>query len=284
MNASEITFGIEIETTIPCGSVSVGGYSTGLPVPGLPEGWTAKYDGSIRTGSRRRIGCEFVSPVLSGADGLRQIVEVCRTLQALGARVNRTTGLHVHAGFPADDRKAIERLTTLVANFEQAIYASTGTHSREYGRWCQSVQSVGSAEDHIRHQADQHHGSSSRYRILNLVNLLNGTRPAVEFRAFAGTLNAKKIIAHVRTCLGLVERALTAKRITNWAAKPTASTSPIFRKGGAGQTALTRLFYQLGWIKGRQPHTHGNVTDDDLPSIRDSKRTLIDLAKKYDRS
>ena len=210
--------------------------------------------------------------MLRGADGLRQVQDVCRFLQAAGAKVNQSTGLHVHVGFRGEDAKALDRLITLTANFERAIYASTGTRSRERGRWCGSVQHLGNVETGRR---------GGRYRVLNLTNLLTGTRPAVEFRAFAGTLNAGKIIGYVRLCVGLAERAHKAKRVTDWAAKPTAATSPI-KRAGEGQTHLTRLFYQLGWIKGRQPHTHGDLVGEGLPDMADTKRTLMKLARKYD--
>lgn len=278
MNASEMTFGIEIETTITRGSLVVGGYTRGQQVPGLPEGWTAKYDASIRVGRRDRVGCEIVSPVLRGADGLHQIIEVCRVMRSrYGAQVNSSTGLHVHVGFDRNNRAVLRRLTALVANFEKAIYASTGTKSREMGRWCGSVQRHGDVDRAIEHAGMQ------RYHVLNLTNLMGRGHghATVEFRAFAGTLNPDKIIAHVRQCLAIVERAYTAKRITNWAAKQVAESSPIHRRG-EGQTALTRFFYQVGWIKGRTSHTHGAIEAEGLPTIQQSKRTLMRLARKYD--
>src|SRR4051812_18406587 len=134
MNASEITFGIEIETTIPAGSIPVGGYSNGLPIVALP-GWTAKHDGSIRR-SRGRQGCEFVSPVLKGAEGIRQVNAAVAYIKSIGGRVNASCGVHVHVGFNKSDAVANEKLVTLVANFEKAIYATTGTRSREQGNYC----------------------------------------------------------------------------------------------------------------------------------------------------
>ena len=73
MNASELTFGIEIETTVSqatavLNGLQVGSYSRGQQVPYLPEGWMAKHDGSIQ-GEAGRIGAEIVSPILRGAEG-----------------------------------------------------------------------------------------------------------------------------------------------------------------------------------------------------------------------
>lgn len=270
MNASEITFGIEIETNIPAGAIPVGSYQHGTPVAQLP-GWVAKYDGSIRAG-RRRQGCEFVSPVLRGAEGIEQVIAAVRFIKSIGGRVNASCGLHVHVGFNKSDAAACTKLATLVANFEKAIFASTGTHSREQGGYCRPIQRYGTADNALQV------ARSNRYHVCNFAT----PKPTVEFRAFAGTLNESKIISHIMMAVGMVERAMKAARATNWTAKPVSPTSPIARKGGEGQTALTRLFYQLGWIKGRTDHTYGDVAGRGASAVRTAKKTLMKLARKYD--
>lgn len=273
MNANEITFGVEIETTVPAGTVQVGPHGYGLPIPQLP-GWKADADPSIRTtpGTRGHVACEFVSPVYKGAEGLKQLLADLAVIKGFGAAVNSSCGLHVHVGFDKADAAAVEKLVTLVSNFEKAIYASTGTKSRETGRWCNGVNRYGSAERAVQNAA------FSRYHVLNLST---GGKPTVEFRAFAATLNADKITGHVLMCVGLVERALKAKKATDWTAKQPKESSPIHRNG-EGQTALTRLFYQLGWTKGRQPHAHGDLTSEGTPDLPRVKKELMRLAKKYD--
>jgi hypothetical protein len=270
MNASDITFGIEIETTIPSDSpIRVGPHGAGLPVEGL-NGWLADNDPSIRCGRGRR-GCEFVSPVFKGAAGLRQLIADIRKLQEMGATVNASCGLHIHVGFDKNNREAAEKLATLVSNFEKAIYASTGTKNRERGRWCAGLNRHGAPGVAINRSR------VNRYHVANFGTV----KPTVEFRAFSASLNVEKIVGYVRLCVGMVERALKAKRSTNWTAPAVSPTSPIARNG-EGQTALTRLYYQLGWTKGRQPHTFGDLSGDAIPTIRNSKKTLMKLAKKYD--
>lgn len=275
MNANELTFGVEIETSIPANSnILVGGYysAADLSAQGFPRGWKAKSDGSIRP-ARGHQGCEFVSPILAGADGIASVLATIKKLNEIGARVNASTGVHIHVGWNGD-AKALKRLTTLVANFEKAIYASTGTKSRETGSYCRRISNYGSA--------DNPGLMGTRYHVLNLTNLRPGGKNTVEFRAFAGTLNATKIIGYIRMCLGLVERAHKAKRVTNWAAKPVKESSPIHRSG-AGQTALTRLFYQLGWVKGRTKHVFGDVTAEGAPTPESIRKELMRLAKQYDQ-
>lgn len=272
MNASDLTFGIEIETTLPAGTLPVGGYFTGADVAGLP-GWKAKTDASIR-GSRGRVGCEFVSPVLRGAEGIRAVLHALTVIRGLGARVNASCGFHVHVGFDASNRAGLKRLVTLVANFEKAIFAATGTKGRERGAYCRGLAQHGDSD------AAQQRAGIVRYHVLNLTNLTTNRRPTVEFRAFGGTLNPVKVVGYIKLCLGLVERALKAKRVTNFTAPPTSETSPI-KRGGEGTTALNRLFYQLGWTKGRTDHTYGDVGPVG-PAWKTIKNELIRLAQAYD--
>jgi len=272
MDVNEITFGVEIETTIPHGAVLVGPHGCGLAIPQLP-GWKADGDPSIRTtpATRDHVACEFVSPVLKGADGLRQLLAALAVIKSFGAKVNPSCGLHIHVGFNKADTVAAAKLMTLVANFEKAIFASTGTKKRETGRWSKGLNRYGDVQ-HAR-QNTQH----DRYHVANFAT----NKPTVEFRAFAATLNAAKLVGYVRLCVGLVERALKAKRTTDWTAKAPVATSPIHRDG-EGLTAITRLFYQLGWTKGRQPHVHGDLSGEGLPAIKTSKKELTRLARKYD--
>jgi hypothetical protein len=260
MNANDFTFGIELETTIPAGTVNVGAYHVGSQVLGLPTGWRAMSDGSI-SAPAGRVGCEFVSPVLKGSEGIGQVIFVVKKLKEMGAAVNASTGFHIHVGWNGDD-KALRRLVTLVSNFEDAIFASTGTPNRRNGRWCQSVRRLGSVEAA---------NSVGRYQVLNLTNLRPGGKRTVEFRAFAGTLNLVKILGYIRLCVGLCEKAHKAKRTTKWVAKPTKETSPVHRNG-VGQTALTRLYYDLGWTKGRNNYTFGDLTAPGAPDPKTIKR------------
>jgi hypothetical protein len=226
------------------------------------------------------MAAEIVSPVLKGADGLRQLKAVCDWLNAVGAKVNRSTGFHVHVGFDRRDKAGLRRLVSLVANFEKALYASTGTHSREQGDYCRPVQTDQSYQQAFK-DAVAEAGYLERYHVLNLTNLLGRGKPTVEFRVFAGTTNATKALGYVRLCLGIVEKALAMKKLPKWTAKTPVETSPIHR-AGEGQTALTRLFYSLGWTKGREDHTFGDIPAEEVPTIEASKKELMRLARKYD--
>jgi hypothetical protein len=105
--AEAITFGVELETTIPATSgVVIGGYHFGahvragvstatvLPVhaPGFNGNyWKAERDASIRA-NPGRMACEFVSPILHGGDGVAHLLQFVEWARAIGANVNGSCG------------------------------------------------------------------------------------------------------------------------------------------------------------------------------------------------
>ena len=132
VNPESITFGIEIECYAP--GVQVGGYHAGRSIPGFPAGWNAQADGSLGSG-----GTEIVSPVLKGRDGINQVQAVCEKLNSLNAKVDGRCGFHVHIGFDHTNAEALKRLIYLVANFEKALFAATGTKRREASCYCKGI-------------------------------------------------------------------------------------------------------------------------------------------------
>jgi hypothetical protein len=286
-NLNETTFGIEIEACVPVEKVRefnivVGGYHRGIQVAALPTGWNAQSDNSIACDCGY-VGIEFVSPKLQGEDGIQQVEKVCEWLNSIGAKVNKSTGLHVHIGVAGLDAAALARLIALVSYNEKAIYASTGTKSREQGRYCQTIKhkyrpvtQEKKADNSVLNRLVSH--SHDRYYILNLAPLASGLRQAVEFRAFAGTTNATKVKAYIQLCLALAHKAATSTRMVAWDAKPTKDRE--FAAKGEGFVALTHLLKNLGWIKpGLKPFVCGLIRTEERAEM---VRELTRLADKYD--
>lgn len=297
MNANEITFGIEFETTLPLDDrTPVGMYHHGLQVEWLPEGWKAELDGSIRTaplggawhglGSRpaTRKACEFVSPKLKGSDGLYQVMGALNEIRSRGAQVNESCGLHITVEWNGD-AAALARLISLVANHEKALYASTGTRRREdpqHCRFCKSVKQYGSKE-HAKQRCD-----SDRYHALNLTHLARGQN-RIEFRLFAGTVNTEKVVGYIMMVLGLVELALNTQRCADWIATESGKNYWDHQDAGKGERELARLFYRLNWNRGtyKSAHRFHNRVFGKLEMIADLsnvKKRLTEMARKYDRS
>jgi len=275
VNASDFTFGVEIETTMPHGSVVTGEHGYGIQVEWLPEGWVADSDPSIIANGRK--GCEFVSPVLRGAEGLRQVMQVIKEIRLRGGKVNTSCGLHVHVGYDKTNTAAVGRLINTVAAHEKALYAITGSRGREQGsgsrystNWCKSVKQYGNA------RSAQFAASCDRYHILNIATV----KPTVEFRAFYASLNEKKVAAYIRVCIGLVQKSLMTKRS---AAFGSVSKGPRARRGDIGQAELCRMLQAIGWWRGLgKGKAFGVLEGEGIPSVEESRDEMWRLAKKYD--
>jgi hypothetical protein len=250
-------------------------------VPWLPAGWLADADPSIVPPNSGRFGVEFVSPILDGADGLRQLHAVVAEIKARGGQVNASCGLHVHIDFDKSNKAAKRKLAQLVANHEKALYAVTGTLSRERGvggrygtHWCKSIKQYGSAGRAIRAS------ESDRYHLLNLKT---GRKPTVEFRVFGASLNAVKISAWVRLCVGLVEKAVESSAPVPW--NNPAKAGGLFRTNGAGEKEVARLVFSLGWTyEGFGTRKYGRKKFGALgaDNLDSDVREVLRLARKYD--
>ena len=280
MDAKDLSFGVELETIAPDSAVRndglrIGSYRHGIQVPYLPAGWTAEADGSIDN-SNGGHKCEIVSPILRGEEGLKQVAEVLRTLEAKKHRLNASCGCHVHIGWHRDwPSEALARLVTIVAYVEKGLYAITGTKSRERGRYCGGVRKYGN-DKNAKPNLDR-----DRYHALNLTNLARGTKDTVEFRLWSGSLSVIKVIGWVMVSLGLVERALSGKQMPTWEPKP---LSGGWKKAGPGQSEAERLIGYLAWGKG-YARIHGGKQygwiSDAIPQD-EIKAEFRRLAKKYD--
>ena len=164
---------------------------------------------------------------------------------------------------------------TIVAYAERGLYAITGTKNRERSRYCGGVRKYGNGKD-AKPVLDR-----NRYHALNLTNLANGRSETVEFRVFSGSLSATKVCGWIQVCLGLVERALTAKRTPTWNPKP---LSGGWKKAGEGASEAERLMGYLAWGAG-YARIHGGRQygwiSDAIPQEQ-VKNEFRRLAAKYD--
>lgn len=284
MNANEMVWGIELETTLPAADdTPIGSYHHGCQVPWLPTGWRAERDGSIEAQCMGRKGCEFVSPRLQGHEGLAQVMAAAEAITQRRGKVNHTCGLHVTITFEGD-ANALARLISLVANHEKAIFASTGTHRREENRFTKKIKQYGNQD------AAKQNCERDRYHVLNLTHLARGQK-RIEFRAFAGTLNPTKIAGYIQMCLGLVELAISKTKCSAWSYdKKNPNAKSCWDRPGCGETELNRLFYRLGWTtgwyKGADRHKrYGELksTDGKTADWKTIKAKLMEMAQKYDR-
>lgn len=169
---------------------------------GLPY-WKVITDGSC--------GLEIVSPILSGEDGLQQIEKVCKALNSVGAKVDRTCGLHVHVDARDLNKKQIGRVFLAYARHEK-LFDALMPESRRLSNntYCQSIRNVLNpnwVEEFKKDTLGAYHSYvHSRYRKVNLeAYIVHGT---IEFRQHSGTTEAEKIINWVVLMVGFVEETI----------------------------------------------------------------------------
>jgi hypothetical protein len=268
--ADTIVFGVELETFIPdtCG-VTVGNYHGGTAVAtgSSADGsftaptfgntrWRAERDGSIRADSGHT-PCEFVSPKLSGAHGLEALDQFVGFAKSIGGKVNGSCGCHVTVGIPsvigshqsADIAHFIQKLVRLADFHAWAIYAQTGT-SRHTNTYCPKPNAKTGEATNDLVMAEKNGDGKMRQPVTwaagrGMVNLnkafpSNLRDSAVEFRAFAGTLNRWKVMHHVATCLGLMRKAHEARHVPHYGQK---------KKPANATEAMFRMYKHLGWLE-----------------------------------
>lgn len=270
--ASQIEFGVEIESMIPvnCG-IMVGGYHSGLPVrdairENAPVGsaviqapqfegktWRADRDGSIAC-DPGYMPCEFVSPVLKGEAGIACVRQMIAFIKAIGGKVNRSCGLHITIGLKSvigsceipKVAEYVQKLAHVAQRHAWAIYAQTGTdrHANHYAHTLRLeteslVEQMTQTTDAIRLSTLANQCGRG---MVNFQKAFRGETGAVEFRAFAGTLNESKMLHHIATAFGIARRAVTVQTFGKFNRK----AGKKHQIANAVQ-AIKKMWSALGW-------------------------------------
>ncbi|MER9652477.1 amidoligase family protein [Mesorhizobium sp. M0152] len=233
MPLSTRTFGIELEVIMPWGetrttfAAKLRHYQPSLVIRpaayGAPTSttcWKIQPDSSTGFG-----GCELVSPILFGEHGIAEARRMCDALKAAGAKVNVSTGFHVHFGATGLDLKALKNLAKMYVWFEsffdhvmpKSRRATNNTYTKsnraDFGGY--GTYAVNSSIVMIDAAPDLHAflkvASPERRRKLNLTNLKAGGKGTIEFRQHSGTVDADKVENWVRLLDAFVTKALTTR-------------------------------------------------------------------------
>jgi len=295
--ARRLQWGIELETSIPASSgVPVGGYhqgasvhcgvdaATAMPItaPAFENNrWKAERDGSIRP-EPNHVACEFVSPILHGEVGVTHLLAFVDWANAIGATVNDSCGCHITVGIESvigtDDPKAVSEFIRKLAHISRwharSLYGQTGT-SRHLNHYSHPLfedtgkrmrRLVTSEEERVKAEcADQCGRGMVNFRKAFRRDGYGKFQGVVEFRVFAGTLNAKKILHHLGTVLGLCRRAHEVQCLGGF----TKNKVQIARTANA-VSALAYLHDYLGWIGSKRPVALGlfGALLTELPAMR----------------
>jgi hypothetical protein len=277
--AEAITFGVELETTIPATSgVVIGGYhngsyvragvatTTGLPVhaPGFNGNyWKAERDASIRA-NPGRMACEFVSPILQGGDGVAHLLQFLEWARSIGANVNGSCGCHITVGVKSiigtDDPQAMSEYARKLAHIARwhamSLYGQTGT-GRHLNRYSHTLgDDVGTLVRQMERRTDPSLKSVAARQcgrgMINFQKLFS--HGVIEFRVFAGTLNRHKLMHHLATVLGLCRRAAEVECLGSFSKNKSQA-----KRTATAKDALRFLWDYLGWTGGKRDVALGLV-------------------------
>jgi hypothetical protein len=285
-----LDFGIEIECLVPGSSMSTlssvaQGVASAFTAAGVPcyyagyshartGQWKIVTDSSI-SAPAGFVGLEVVSPPL-GDEGLAQIEIVGRELIRMGARVNKSCGLHVHIGARSMSIPAMKQLVWLYHDYEESIDMLIPPSRRgNLNTYCRSVKltidrrALELARDITQIQRSISGGS--RYVKLNIGAFWkHGT---VEFRQHSGTVDPVKMSKWVILCQQMVD---TAKRTEAESTRQTAaSVDPILARSLA-RAKSRRVIYQAACRPEgvTRPEAQALVGIDKPPSIRVAMQNL----------
>jgi hypothetical protein len=278
VEAMNIRFGVELETKVPrtCG-LAVGGYHVGYPVRSAiatngqqlvaptfhGATWRADRDGSI-TCEANEMPCEFVSPILHGAEGVDSLCRFMDWMSAIGATVDNSCGVHITVGIESvigsTESGKVSEFVRKLAHIAQwhamSLYGQTGT-GRHLSRYSHTL-----ADDVARHMrkivntssiADKETAAVACGR--GMLNLQKSFRMrgaeyvgAVEFRVFAGTTSVQKVLHHLATVLGLCRRANQVQCLGAFR-----KNKLQMKRTQTAESAVRFLCDYLGWTGGARP-------------------------------
>lgn len=137
---------------------------------------------------------EIVSPILRGDNGFEQIKEICKFLDMVNAKVNRSCGFHVHFGAPNMSKEIRYQVCKSYANNESIINQLVSPSRRDNG-FCKSLSNVSLRTLEY-----------DRYYKVNAFCAWD-RHQTVEFRQHQGTVNVNKMINWILFTRNFLQRA-----------------------------------------------------------------------------
>lgn len=176
--------------------------------PEYTSAWRVIADGSVHR------GCEVVSPILSGQDGLDQTRRIIKAMNKAGAKADKHCGLHVHVDARDLAPLELQNVARRYAAFEPVIDTFINPARRSNNNtYCKSTAEAVKAIDASMffNNTDFIRKLRDRYVKLNLCAFLrHGT---VEFRQLEGTTSWTKVCNWIEFCVSFVEASRIDKNL-----------------------------------------------------------------------
>lgn len=144
---------------------------------------------------------ECVTPALDGTpEGFKSLKTCCDSLNASGARANRSCGLHVHIGA---SELSDGHYINVFKNYQalEAVIDTIVAPSRRHCQWCRSIRSYDFSTCRTKADVSTKMYGDRYHKVNPVAYSAHGT---IEFRQHQGSTNFTKIKAWVTFCAKLV--------------------------------------------------------------------------------
>jgi hypothetical protein len=177
--------------------------------------WKLVYDVSVTsTNTGARGGLELVSPPLTMDVMDAQMKIIHEVFGRIGAKIDKTCGVHVHHEIDDLNVEHIKNLYTIYSKHNGTIdeIMPKSRRSQSGNRYCKPLkQSLVNAVQDCNSIQEIQRVTTDRYYTLNFTSYVKyGT---VEFRQHSGSYDYEKIMSWIRITQAMVHTAATKKRI-----------------------------------------------------------------------
>ncbi|WP_165971955.1 amidoligase family protein [Paenibacillus piri] len=174
--------------------------------------------------------CELVSPILEYG-GIPTLLGVVTALKREGATTGANCGIHIHIDASRFTAQSLRVLCNLVYSKQYLLTSALCVRESRKKQFCaelteEFIEKLNrvkpeSFEDFANvwysgfnalEAARALRRNETRYKVLNLHNLLSGRFKAVEFRLFNGSLDTVAIKSYIQLCLLFCSSALKSKK------------------------------------------------------------------------
>ena len=150
---------------------------------------------------------EVVSPILKGKKGMQTLEKVCKVLNEINAKVNKSCGLHVHFGLDKVDFATYKNIFYNYAKIESVIDSFMPQSRRENG-FCKSFRAYGNNIYELLSCASDKNDiarifNNDRYFKVNPVAYQRHN--TIEFRQHSGTTDYEKMSNWIEFLKALIE-------------------------------------------------------------------------------
>ena len=254
-------YGIEIEFSWNGRCPSFDFIAEKITEAGVPCTANNRYSGSIHNVSRTwkivpdgsvNNGGELVSPILSGLEGKEQLRIALRTIKELGAKTDRSCGIHVHHDASDMSAKNLANVAELYKSHEAIIDQFVGESRRRYSgnQYCASMHTNRmyweNASERMYNNTNINSSEQQKSQMIRAISpgryfhvnfnayLRHGT---VEFRQHHSSLNVNKIwtwVVFTQTIMSVAKshRGKITGRVVNTGPEATRGVRGLIREMG----------------------------------------------------